>query len=52
MSNMQIDAVLGQIRALRTQLDQGTQAVKPAADGADSFGALLGQFVKPGRLAG
>ena len=46
MSNMQIDAVLGQIRSLRTQLDQGTQAVKPVADGADSFGALLGQMVK------
>ena len=46
MSNMQIDAVLGQIRALRTQLDQGTPAVKPAADGADSFGAVLGQFVQ------
>lgn len=46
MSNLQIDAVLGQIRSLRTQLDQGTQPVKPVADGADSFGALLGQMVK------
>ena len=46
MSNMQIDAVLGQIRALRTQLDQGTPAVKPVSDGGDSFGTLLGQFVQ------
>ena len=46
MSNMQIDAVLGQIRSLRTQLDQGTQTVKPVADDANSFGELLGQMVK------
>jgi len=45
MSDMQIDAVLGQIRALRQQIDH---AAAPApADGArESFGAVLGQFVK------
>lgn len=45
MSDLHIDAVLGQMRALRAQLEQGTATVKPAADG-DSFGAVLGQFVQ------
>lgn len=46
MSDMQINAVLGQIRALREQIDHGAvRAPTPTDDPKDSFGAVLGQFV-------
>lgn len=46
MSDMQINAVLGQIRALREQIDLGAARPPAPADGPkESFGAVLGQFV-------
>jgi flagellar hook-basal body complex protein FliE len=46
MSDMQINAVLGQIRALREQIDHAAvKAPTPTDDAKESFGAVLGQFV-------
>jgi flagellar hook-basal body complex protein FliE len=46
MSDMQINAVLGQIRALREQIDHAAVKAPTPTDGAkESFGAVLGQFV-------
>lgn len=46
MSDMQIDAVLGQIRTLRAQIDHGAvTGPAPADSPKDSFGAVFGQFV-------
>ncbi len=46
MSDMQINAVLGQIRSLRAQIDHGAVTAPAPTDGPkDSFGAVLGQFV-------
>lgn len=46
MSDMQINAVLGQIRALREQIDHAAvKAPTPTDAPKDSFGAVLGQFV-------
>ena len=44
MSDMHINAVLGQIRALREQIDH-TAAPTPTDGAKESFGAVLGQFV-------
>ena len=46
MSDMHINAVLGQIRALREQIDHPAVKAPTPTDGAkESFGAVLGQFV-------
>ena len=46
MSDMQINAVLGQIRALREQIDHPAVKAPTPTDGTkESFGAVLGQFV-------
>jgi flagellar hook-basal body complex protein FliE len=46
MSDMQINAVLGQIRSLRAQLEQPPGATAPAQESAASFGAVLGRLVE------
>lgn len=46
MSDTQINAVLGQIRNLRAQLEQPLGATPPAQESAGSFGAVLGRFVE------
>jgi len=46
MSDLQINAVLGQIRALREQIDHAAVKAPTPTDGPkDSFGAVLGQLV-------
>ncbi|WP_448505787.1 flagellar hook-basal body complex protein FliE [Immundisolibacter sp.] len=46
MSDLQINAVLSQIRALREQIDHAAiKAPTPTDASKDSFGAVLGQFV-------
>ncbi|GAB4357185.1 MAG: flagellar hook-basal body complex protein FliE [Immundisolibacter sp.] len=46
MSDMQINAVLGQIRSLRAQLEQPQGATPPAPEAASGFGAVLGRFLE------
>ncbi len=47
MSDLQINAVLGQIRALRAQMEQPTAPVSaPGEATQSSFGAVLGDLVK------
>lgn len=47
MSDLQINAVLGQIRALRAQIEQPAAPVAtPGEAPRSSFGALLGDLVK------
>src|SRR3970282_646066 len=47
MSDLQINAVLGQIRALRAQMEQPAPPVAAAGEAPQSsFGAVLGDLVK------
>lgn len=46
MSDMQINAVLGQIRSLRAQLEQPAGAPSAPQESTPGFGAVLGEFVQ------